>query len=116
MGTKRKRDVIAIEKQPDTQRLHLKLRMERKRFKNVRVHYSKLPEAPKSRSGRSLSPVAEFSQTVAPPANPHSWSHRTVNVARLRSDQSRKRKRVQGPDDAAQSPKFVRSAPQRLPA
>ena len=57
--TKRKRDVTDIGKPANTQQLHLKLRMERKRFKNVRVHLTKLPEAPGPRDGRSLSPVSE---------------------------------------------------------
>ena len=65
-GTKRKRDVTDVGESADTQQIHLKLRTERKRFKNVRVHFTKLPEAPSFRSGRSLSPAAEFGQWKSP--------------------------------------------------
>ena len=64
-GTKRKRDVTDVGESADTQQIHLKLRTERKRFKNVRVHFTKLPEAPSFRSGRSLSPAAEFGYSKA---------------------------------------------------
>ena len=64
-GTKRKRDVTDVGESADTQQIHLKLRTERKRFKNVRVHFTKLPEAPSFRNGRSLSPAAEFPQLKA---------------------------------------------------
>ena len=62
-GTKRKRDVTDIGKPADTQQVHLKLRMERKRLKNVRVHFTEWPEAPGPRNGRSLSPVSQWPET-----------------------------------------------------
>lgn len=93
-GTKRKRDVTDIGEPADTQQVHLKLRTERKRFKNIRVHFTKLPEAPRSRSGRSLTPAAERGQTIGPLVKPHSAPYRTVNVSRSLLDQSRREKWV----------------------
>ena len=61
-GTKRKRAVTDVGEPANTQQIHSQLRTERKRFKNVRVHFTKLPEAPSFRSGRSLSAAAEFGQ------------------------------------------------------
>lgn len=90
-GTKRKRDVTDIGEPADTQQVHLKLRTERKRFKNFRIHFTKLPEAPRSRSGRSLSPAAEWGQTIGSSDNPHSAPYCTGNVFWLRVTNLRER-------------------------
>ena len=58
----------------------MKLRTERKRFKNFRVHFTKLPEAPRHRSGRSLSPVSKLVKEMI-----------SSGVRRLQSDQSHKK-------------------------
>ena len=84
-----------IGEQADTQQFHLKLRMERKRFKNVRVHFTKLPEAPGLRNGRSLSPDSKRGQTITQ-AQCKSWSERSkaIFVPGCRdAEQARKRRR-----------------------
>ena len=94
--TRRKRDVTDSGEPADTQQFHMKLRTERKRFKNVRVHFTKLPEAPRHRSGRSLSPVSKLGKEMISPLPSGGAPYVLDNlwVRRLRSDQSHKKQLV----------------------
>ena len=90
-GTKRKRDITDTGEQPDIQQLHLKLRMERKRFKNVRVHFTNLPETPRPRNSRSPTPNSEWGQTIAALLEDPRIFHRSapVNHKRWAEDQKK---------------------------